>query len=527
MIATYQAAGRTMLGTVSPVVPIEQTRFLTATDRYALMDAYYAATPYGDQATLPVRAERVSRALPRSIRAITTAPKRAVDWWPGHLYPKGEIPYDLDETNPELLAAWTQSMRWGGWERRQLLSYAKRQTLYGNVFAIAEVADDLSEVYPRLVHPRYLIDLEVNARQDVQAYEVAIPRERILGPGRVEAYTWHRRVDKLSIREWESRMGAVTRSLKDVDNPWGFVPAVWEEHQDAAATDQNLHGEGRLDGLLGVFDELNGLLTAGHDFLHKLNRQTTLVATDNPTALAQALTAPSANETLSDAEYVHAVRRDRARGDDASTVIPVGKESRAFPLLSNLGLGDGDAWVGRLIEEVVTALPELQFGKDLGGVRELGIRALIEGVEHDLNATAGNADRGLVKLAGMCAGMMGELVASGSIPILTNAHEPFQPFNLGSYDRGELTMSMLPREVLPLTLGERAEEAKAFEGIRTYQGLVHAGFDREAIFGPRIEGETDQDYETRTAPRGILDDLQSRTAGAGDVFATALAQGVI
>lgn len=492
------------------------TAYAPPLDRYALLERLYDGTLYTEPAI--ARTGERHPALPRGIRAITTLPKRAIDRWPGYLYRKGEIPYDRPASNPDLIDTWEQAMLWGGWTRHDLLTYAKRLPKLGNALAVVEVADDLREVYPRLIHPRYLVDLELSVRRDVTAYEVAIPRL----DADDKPYVWHRRVDKRTVRTWEARH-ATESNVVAGPNPWGFVPAIWEGFADADGSDRRTEGASRLDGLLPMIHELNGGASNAHDFIARLNRQTTMVTTEQPAALARALGgAPRAGETD---EYVRAMQEYRTSDRQTSDVVPVGIGSQAFPLLSNLGLADALAWVQRLEADIREALPELTLGQDLSSVRELGVRAVVETFEHDLNACAANADRGVVKLAQMGAAMMGELLREGMVPNPTAAHEPFRAFDLGSYDRGEMALETLDREVLPPTMGDRAMEAAQVERVTSVWGLRWAGLSDDDIYGAAPDGETDEAREARTRPAGILADRQTGASSASDVFSTMLATG--
>ena len=491
--------------------------------RYAFLEGLVDGTLY-DAPTLArgiAQAGRRSPALPKGIRAITTMPKRAIDRWPGYLYRGGVIPYDVPECNPLLIDCWEQAMRWGGWTRHDLLTYAKRLPWLGVGFAIVEVADDLREVYPRLIHPRELVDLELSVRRDVKMYEVAIPRVGKDVNGTETAYVWHRRVDKLTIQTWEVRNGfAGPRTT--VDNPWMFCPAILEGGAGYVS---------RLDGLIPMIHELNAKLSDGHDFIGRLNHQTTMVATSASDALNAAVKGSSKQAAAYGEFGARLVDLDATQdGRQSSNLIPLPAGSQAFPLLSNLGLADALAWVQRLEGDVREALPELTLGRDLSSVRELGVRAVVETFEHDLNTTAANADRGIVKLAQMGAAMMGELLRAGLVPNPTAAHDPFRAFDLDSFDRGEMPMAMRDREVLPPTMLDLATEAQAIERVVTPSGLLHIGYDVEEIHGPpyaataSAPAETDEAYAVRTRP-GILAERQTGASSSADVFATMLSQG--
>lgn len=512
-----QAVGARFLAN-APAPRPEASAYEAPVARYAFLEGLYDGTLY-DEVSLARGLEQAGRrspALPKGIRAITTMPKRAIDRWPGYLYPGGVIPYDVPECNPLLIDAWEQQMRWGGWTRRDLLTYAHRLPLLGVAFAINEVADDLREVYPRLIHPNELVDLELSVRGDVKLYEVAIPRKRTQANGIVEDYVAHQRIDKTTIRRWEIWGAAnVETNVREGPNPFGFCPAILEGGAGYAS---------RLDGLFPMFHELNAKLSDGHDFIGRLNHQTTMIATTDPEGLRSAIRSGSKSTAYDEFGRSIVDLTATQDGRQSSGLIPMPPGSQAFPLLSNLGLADALAWVQRLESDLRESLPELTNFQNWSGTRELGVRAAVADIEHPVSIVGAAADRGIVKLAQMGAAMMGELLRAGVVPNPTAAHEPFRAFTLDSFDRGEMPMAMKDREVLPPTMLDLATEAQAIERVTTPSGLLHIGYDVEEVYGPPTDGETEEAYAARTRP-GILAERQTGASSSADVFATMLSQG--
>lgn len=491
--------------------------------RYDRLEGYYLGTIYGGG--VPGAGTLNGHPLPKAIRAITLMPGRAIDWWAPHVYPHGRIPWDVDKTNMEAVAAFEQAMRWGGWTDNDLFTYVDREMLLGNTFAAVEISDDGQEVYPRLFHPRQVVDLALSVRRDVTMYEVAVPVKDAKG----QSLTWHRRVDRETFRTWTSVGGMQASAVAEVDNPFGFCPAIWERPRASAVTDDPRVGESRLDKVLPAFDELNGLLSEPHNYIHKIAKQPIMVVTEKPSELAAALSAtPPYADSL---EYTQAGTAMRDVVRQTTHVIPMPLNSSAFPLLSNIGLADALAWVERMQADIRDALPELTLSKDLSGTRELGVRATVEQVEHDLNLAASGADRGIVKLLQMCCAIGGELLEQGVWPNPTGAQELFRPFNLDSYDAGDLEADTEDREVLPPTMGERALEAAQIESLTSAWALRFSGLDTEAIYGPQRAGgngippETDQEYESRTQDRGILADRNQASQAITDSLSRAFSAG--
>ena len=110
-----------------------------------------------------------------------------------------------------------------------------------------------------------------------------------------------------------------------------------------------------------------------------------------------------------------------------------------------------------------------------------------------LDDVAGNYDAGVIKLSQMCAAIGGHLAQSGEWGLrsqLTGQQQLFLPFDLTSYQRNELDFSLTPRELIPKSTIELAQEAAAIESLTTPTGLRHVGFSDEQIYGTDESGES-------------------------------------
>jgi hypothetical protein len=72
---------------------------------------------------------------------------------------------------------------------------------------------------------------------------------------------YRKEVDIFSIREYRDR-----QLIKEIDNPYGFAPAVWYKHSDTGA----VYGAPAIDGSIAKIDELNSLASHAHDQVHKV-----------------------------------------------------------------------------------------------------------------------------------------------------------------------------------------------------------------------------------------------------------------
>jgi len=182
-----------------------------------------------------------------------------------------------------MTSAWPrkQALTWGGWDK-DILVYALQGALLGDAFA--EIKDDRlrGKVYPRLLHPRYVRELEFNDSGDLTMYHLEIPQR----DDHNVSYTWGKRVEKDAITTFRNDTPhGYDGEPATVPNPWGFCPAVWVQHRNVGGQ----HGGSVMDGLHPIIDELNGMQSAVDDFVFKFVRQNIVVSSDDPKGLARFL----------------------------------------------------------------------------------------------------------------------------------------------------------------------------------------------------------------------------------------------
>jgi hypothetical protein len=175
--------------------------FTPTPDRYAVYEAYYEGRAY-DFDIRKLRAP-TEVPLPKQIQPVHLFVRRAVNWWPGHVYPgvmtadglpastrPNRIPYG-DDTDERVRLAVQQAFLWGS-QGFDLSVYIRTGSMLGDVFA--EVVSDVErqKVYPKLIHPRFITDIEWNDTGDIVMYRVEIPQRDDRG----RSYTWGKIVTK-------------------------------------------------------------------------------------------------------------------------------------------------------------------------------------------------------------------------------------------------------------------------------------------------------------------------------------------
>lgn len=489
---------------------------------YADMEAYYRNDVYAS-----VRRHR--RVLndpdlprPRYLRNVYSPVKRAIDRWPSLLYPgvwtpdglptkngtPNRIPYD--DTPEPLRLAVHQAFTWGGWNS-EILVYGRRLPLLAESFAEVQVDFERRMAYPRLIHPRHVVDIAENDSGDVVAYTLAIPT---FDEDKNVTYTWGKRVTKETITTYyDGQPHGFDGNPAVLDNPYGFCPGDWVQFQNMGER----NGISRFDGLTDKIDELNGILTAIHDYIMKFVHQRHIIGTEDP-AGAKALMDGTAK-----AGATRDLANPNARRESIDVLFAKHPVS-AHPIIDNMGLAEADSHVQRLIDQLEKDLPEVTLSEkllEMSQVTKPGALPLVQDVQQFVNEVAGNADRGLTKMGQMSVSIMAHEMRAGTMgprSQWTDAMRKFLPFDLDSYHAGDLDFSLSERELVPPTMLERIQEAAAMELIKTPSGLRHLGFSDDDIWGEGLAPET---------RAGLLAERDDAAGGVADLFGRALNSGVV
>lgn len=552
MVTTFVSGVRTIGQSLrAPAQTLNRSQSVKETQaglqtRYDFWRAVYGNGAYGDLSAAH-QFGGVWTGYPKSLRPISLIAKVAVDWWANQVYSgvwtrdglrssSGKpnlLPYD-DETNPDLRNCVQQSYTWAG-PSDLLDGYVMTGAMLGDTFAEVEVhynedGDQRgNKVYPVLVDPAHVVELDLNARGDVKSYRLAIPR---YDPVRRTQYLWGKNVTKEAITTYydDDEHSYVEGQPATVPNRWGFVAAIFTKHQWAAG----LHGAPVMDVVVSTVAEYDATLGAANDFIHRFVRQGALLATKDPKG-AQTFLWGSSSKKDSTSEYDYAARQQGIEKDRQTINIwPVPEDARLMSIIQNLGLAEADPHIARIRLEIEEALPEIVYIRHMQQMDQTtrpGALAMMSQVQNKLDSAVTNYDHGAVKLGQMCAAIGGQLIRDGDWGLrsqLTEQQQKFLPFDLTSYQRNELDFDLQPRELLPKTYSELAAEAIQLETIQTPEGLRHLGYSDAEIYG--VDAQTGEPLAPDPRP-GILQSAQQVTgtdvaANVGDLLQRALNTGV-
>jgi hypothetical protein len=508
-LSSYQSIGEQWRGSATLAASDQAGQSFTPTlGRYELAEKYYANAMY-ERYDAKEQAIKAWYGLPRQIRPVLSLVKPAIDWWPNTLFggvwtadgrPASDgqpnlLPYDNDTPDDVRLAMQT-AFTWAN-GAAEIPAWCRKLATIGDGFAEIEVDYEREKAYPVFQHPKHITNIEWNRSGDVIAYTIEIPRQ----DGKNEqGYLWGKTVTKETVTTLRNgkAYSYVEGEPAEMPNPWGFVPAVWVQHINVGGQ----HGAGVMDGLYPVIDEVCGAVGATIDFIHKFVKQRVLIETTDTAGMKRVI--DSETKPGSTAELA-SPRAER----ETQTVQGVPPGTAVHRLIENLGLAEADPHIQRLLTNIEKNVPELTIDEKIAAQRQAsfpGAWATAQPMQRRVNHVFINEVTALGKLGQMATSINGEMLRRGGWGrdgrTRTAAQDAFRPFDLGSYDRGELQVSFVtPRLISPL-MSELAAEAAAIERLKYPSSLLHVGYSLTDIYGEgnepeRVPGMLEQRQEER------------------------------
>jgi hypothetical protein len=424
--------------------------------------------------------------LYRNIRLIYNPTTRLVNFYAGQIYPgvlseDGDnlpdgvslaIPFSKD-TPPALKSAIAQIWQWSNWQQKKSVEVRYGAAL-GSVLVEVQDEPDRGKVCLEIVWPGHVCALDLDSAGNVKEYAL-------------EYYTYSEEYGQHKYKKEVNQ--DYFKYFKDdepfdygygsvVENPYGFVPAVWIKHSDMGGD----HGAPVISGSMGKIDELNNLASHVHDQIHKVIGAPLLIASSSK--INNLFTTQKRSAT---SEFTEPT------ADQESVLMLSGPaDSTVHPLAGDLSLADAAVHMDRLIGEIEHDHPELTFYQELRTMSQVtgpGANRMMGDVETKMIEAQSSYDQENIKLFQMAVAIAGMRASSGVWGQLSNQQKKFIPFNLESYQRGDLEISIMPRPLLTSTKLERAQENLAlWQGV---QAANTAGVPLELVL--REEGWTDEE----------------------------------
>lgn len=503
VVQSFQSWGQSILNGQAISDDSEYQEFQPIPDVYRRLQGYYDNDMYH---VVGIFNDRVS-GLPVTIREIHNPVQRIVDWYAGRIAPvdddSGRIPFASDTENL-IRNAVLQAFSWGN-NAFNFGLYVRTGATLGDVFAEVVSDPDRQKVYPKLIHPRYVTDIEWNDTGDVIRYRIDIPIKGKDG----RQFTWGKVVDKAFVTTLrDGKPHGYDGEEATMPNPWGFVPAIWVQHRNVGSQ----HGAPCFAGVMGKIDELNSVVSEIDDYILKFTKQYVIIGTDNPDELMSRM--QGAN-TARSAAMRSPLTADEVTGKRERLPVAAAKQPvSAVRMIENMGLADAVPHRDRLLQEIEQDLPEITLNEKLLGMQQVtgpGARQLVLDVQQKLNEAAANYDNGVVRLGQMCISMAAQCIRDGVWPRrkLTDQQRAFSDFTPDSYDRGELAFSIAPRTLIAETIEDKIAQAAALERLTTRYSLKKAGLNDE---------EADELIAQIREAATFNSDLTGRAFSAGSLF---------
>jgi len=428
--------------------------------------------------------------LYRNIRMIYNPVTRLVDFYAGVVYPGVlsedgaslpdgiplAIPFAKD-TDPVLKDAIAQFWQWSNWQAKKAVLVRFGAAL-GNV--LVEAIDDVErgKVTAEIQWPGFVRDLELDAAGNVKRYSLEYAVWN-LDDG---SYIYRKDVDQDQIcyyrnnEPYDYGYGAI------LENPYGFVPAVWIKHIDVGSD----YGSPAIAGSFGKIDELNNLASHAHDQIHRVIGAPAVIWSDAPITKLFGADANKSRGTTSDFEKP-------AQEQENLLMLKGPAGGSVSSLAGQLSLSDTALYMDRLLAEVESDHPELSFYqklRDMSSVTGPAATRLSGDVASRVIDAQAQYDQASISLFRMIVAIGGFRANSGAWGTLNRQQQKFKPFDLDSYQRGDLDISIMPRPLLVPTKSEIAQEKQSmWQGVGV--AVQQAGVPLEVVL--RNEGWTDDD----------------------------------
>lgn len=436
--------------------------------------------------------------LYRNIRLVYNPTRRLVDFYAGTIYPgvlseDGDdlpdgvslaIPFSED-TTPELKDAVAQFWTWSNWQAKKSVEVRYGAAL-GSV--LVEVVDDFEKGYvcAEIVWPGFIWDLVLDPSGNVESYTIQYSARDDEG-----FYLYKKEVDINSFRYFRNDEPYDYGQGAEVPNLYGFVPAVWIKHLDVGSD----HGSPVIAGSMAKIDELNSLVSHVHDQVHKVIGAPMIMWSAGSIANLFGTTKRGPTNEFTEPTT-----------DQESILMLKGPpDGRVDQLAGNLALGDTLPVIQQLIAEIEQDNPELTFYNQLREMSQVtgpAAARLVGDVAGRVTEAQAIYDQFNIRLFQMAVAIGGYRANSGAWGPLNDQQKKFLPFNLDSYQRGDLEMAIMPRPLLTATKQEKSQESLAmWTGVKM---AVDAGTPLKLVLAQ--EGWTDEELQELDKAQKVEDD---------------------
>jgi len=442
---------------------------------------------------------REAFSLYRYTRSIYNPTRRLVNFYVAQVYPgvlskdASDLPDGVqlaiplaDDTDDNLKDAIAQFWQWSNWQANNKLMVrfgaASGSCLVEIVDNVARGKITTAITWPGWIAGRAKDDTSSLVLDDVGNVKFyALEYDAVDEKG--DSYLYRKEVSQEAFTYY--RDGKV---VGEDENVYGFVPAVWCKHIDEGAD----FGSPAIAGSIGKIDELNSLVSHVHDQIDLLIASPGIIASSGNVANieAQAANIKTRNATLDEYNALQSVRERSTR----RLILKGPEDTKWVPLTGNLEPEKTIPHIDHLLTEIEHDFPELGMWQKLRDMQEVtgpGAGRLMGDVYSRVLEVGSNYDQQSIKLFQMAVAIGGMRLAEGKEGWRdkTEQRMKFSGFDLSSYVKGQLDLSIMPRPLIPLTeadtielTGKRLDNAKKADGILSEQRQLElAGVPEDEI----------------------------------------------
>lgn len=463
MIASRNAYSAFKFTLTNPADAITSNLCVERRRQYALGWNAYTNEVFNVMAGWPDYAKK-AHLYPRT-KAIYNPVTRLVDFYGSHIYP-GVLTTDGDnlpdgeilaiplakDTPDEIKEALGQLWQWSNWNINKDLWVVWCASM-GDCPVEAVENVGRGKVRAKVIPPSHVIDFERDhdAPDNIISYVIEY---KYFDRTDDQIYTYRKTVDRDNIREFRNDRPFDYGNGVAYDNPYGFAPLVWNSHRNI----------GTVPGATAVrswrkVEMLNSLASEVSKYISVQSKTPTMVFGDGKVTSA----------------FEDATKTD----EDSITLLKMAGSGSVSSISGNLELAAAEVRIASMIAEIEHDHPEVtmysqlrSMGQITGPAAEL-LMGDVKGNVTRARAGYDSASERLFKML-MTMGGMRANERKGGWANLTPQQEKFLPFNLESFERGDLEFSITSRPLLPKTNQQYwAEQDAKFTAIK--KG-IDAGF---------------------------------------------------
>lgn len=416
--------------------------------------------------------------LPRNIRLIYNPTRRLVEFYVGAVYPgvlsedgedlpdgvQSAIPFSKD-TSPQIKTAVAQLWQWNNWQEKMQVEIVYAAALGDCLVEIVDCLDQ-GKVCFEIPWPGYIYDIDLDHAGNVKSYTLEYGAYSDDEGG---FYRYKKIVDGQYFQYFKDDEPYDYGNGAILENPYGFVPAVWFRHSSTGGD----RGSPAIAGSMPLIDELNGQASLTHDQVRKVVGAPWIMWAQGS---IQNLFGQPSRDTTNDF-------MTSTPSDQENVLLLKGPAGgRIESLAGQLDIPGAYAVVEKLLAQVEKNHPELTMYEQLRSMSQVtgpAAQRLVGDVETRVSKAQANYDRGNICLFQMAVAIAGYRANNGDWGPLNGQQQKFLPFDLDSYKSGQLNMTIKPRPLLKPTELEEAQEDQTESAA--VQAWVNAGVPLEVI----------------------------------------------